>query len=127
MEVLSSVTNYISEFRYEQGVTPLTNYYVPFAIGATYLVVVYGLRMFMKNRERIPAKTFSLIHNFNMYAISIICFAGITYGVGRTLFVREKWDFCLLTLFLELRFAGPTWPLLGCARALSSLRTQLQL
>jgi hypothetical protein len=90
MEVLSSVTNYISEFRYEQGVTPLTAYYAPLTIGATYLVGVYLLQMFMKNRERIPAKTFSLIHNFNMYAISIICFVGISYGVGQTLYVRPQ-------------------------------------
>lgn len=88
MELLSSVTNYISEFRYEPGVTPLTSYWTPLTIGASYLVGVYLLQMFMKNRERIPAKTFSLIHNFNMYAISIICFLGIGYGVAQTLYLN---------------------------------------
>jgi hypothetical protein len=103
METLSAVTNYISEFRYEQGVTWGTSYYVPLTIGVVYLVGVYLLRMVMEKRERIPAKTISLIHNFNMYAISIICFAGIAYGVGKTLFVRrEKGSYKLL--------AVPAWP-----------------
>lgn len=88
MEVLSSVVNYISEFRYEPGVTPMTSYYVPLTIGACYLAFVYLLKAFMENRERIPAKKFSLVHNFNMYALSIICFAGIAYGVLQTLYVR---------------------------------------
>lgn len=89
METLSAVTNYISEFRYEPGVTPMTAYWVPLVIGASYLAGVYLLQMFMKNRERIPAKTFSLFHNFNMYAISIVCFLGISYGVAQTLYVRR--------------------------------------
>lgn len=88
METINSVVNYISEFRFEPGVTPLTSYQTPLAIGAGYLAFVYLLKAVMKNRERIPAKTFSLIHNFNMYAISIVCFTGITYGVLQTLYVR---------------------------------------
>lgn len=89
MEVISSVTNYISEFRYEPGVTPGTSYYVPLTIGVVYLIGVYLLRSVMEKRERIPAKTVSLIHNFNMYAISIVCFVGISYGIGKTLYVRR--------------------------------------
>lgn len=66
----------------------MTAYWVPLVIGASYLAGVYLLQMFMKNRERIPAKTFSLFHNFNMYAISIVCFLGISYGVAQTLYLH---------------------------------------
>lgn len=66
----------------------MTSYYVPLTIGACYLAFVYLLKAFMENRERVPAKKFSLVHNFNMYAISIVCFVGIAYGVAQTLYVR---------------------------------------
>lgn len=112
MEVLSAVTNYISEFEYEHGVTPFSNYTVPLTIGACYLVGVYLLRAFMENRERIPAKGVSLVHNFNMYAISIICFTGITYGVLKTLWVRRTFSPArgFATRAFLMLFVALSWP-----------------
>lgn len=78
---MAAIIDYIENFEYVPGETPLTDYQVPLAIGAGYLMSVFILKRFMANREKIEARLLSIVHNFNMLAISVICFFGIGYGI----------------------------------------------
>lgn len=99
METLLALWNYPSQFKYFYGDTFASNYSFPATIGVVYLTLVGGGTWLMKLRkERYEAKTISLIHNFNMFAISVITFLGIFYGAIKTVVDRpsEAYDilFC---------------------------------
>ncbi|XP_049848111.1 elongation of fatty acids protein sre1-like [Schistocerca gregaria] len=86
MQSLKALNDHISNFEFRGAETFLSAYPYPLAIGCLYLLVVYTLKRFMKDRQRIPVKSISLIHNFNMFAISIICLCGMTKAVVDTLY-----------------------------------------
>lgn len=86
---MSSLVEYIQNFEYVPGETPFSNYQTPLTIGAGYLLSVFLLKQFMSSRERIVARIPAIVHNFNMLAISIICFAGIVYGMIDIVYVSK--------------------------------------
>lgn len=91
MDVLSWMYNAPSEFEYVSGETSMTHWSYPVVIGAIYMVTILGLRAFMnKSTRRIEARIFAAIHNWNMFAISLACFLGITYGTIKLGLVRPN-------------------------------------
>lgn len=73
--------NYPSSFEYIPGVTSFSDWRIPATISTIYLIVIFTLYQIMKNRERMELKYISAVHNFNMFALSVICFIGMTYGI----------------------------------------------
>lgn len=89
MELLTTIYNYPSEFKYVSGETPMTHWSYPVVIGALYMTTILGLRAIMnKAPNRIEARWFAAVHNWNMYAVSVACFFGITYGTIKLAWVR---------------------------------------
>ena len=111
MELLTAIYNYPSEFKYVSGETPMTHWMYPVVIGAIYMTTILGLRAIMNmTAKRIEARWFAAVHNWNMFAISLVCFVGISYGAIKLSFVRRGkspfWDvmvfFCRTSLSLRL-------------------------
>lgn len=89
MELLTTLYNYPSEFKYVSGETPMTHWSYPVVIGAAYMTTILGLRAIMnKAPNRIEARWFAAVHNWNMWAVSVACFFGITYGTLKLAWVR---------------------------------------
>lgn len=87
--MLSTLYNYPSEFVYVSGETPMTHWMYPAVIGAIYMTTILALRAIMnKVSHRIEARWLAAVHNWNMFAISVLCFFGITYGTFKLAFVR---------------------------------------
>lgn len=81
--------NYPSQFEYVSGQTPWTHWTYPTIIGAVYMTTILGLRAIMKNvPNRIEARLLAAVHNFNMFALSVVCFFGIGYGTVKLGWVR---------------------------------------
>lgn len=57
-------------------------------ISFLYLTTIYVLHKVMASRQKFEIRLFSLLHNFNMFAISVICTLGLAYGTIRALYVR---------------------------------------
>jgi fatty acid elongase 3 len=72
---------FISAFKYESGVTPFTKTWIPVSVSFGYLAVIWCLHQFMKPRQKMELRTLSIIHNFNMFAISLVLFLGQLYGL----------------------------------------------
>jgi len=91
MELLMQAYNYPSQFEYVSGQTPWTNWTYPAVIGAVYMTTILTLRAIMKNApNRIEARFFAAVHNFNMFALSVVCFFGIGYGTVKLGWVRNR-------------------------------------
>lgn len=87
--MLSTLYNYPSQFEYVSGETPMTHWMYPAVIGAIYMTTILALRAIMnKVSHRIEARWLAAVHNWNMFAISVLCFFGITYGTFKLAFVR---------------------------------------
>jgi hypothetical protein len=101
METLTWLYNYPSTFKYVQGEAFASNYTFPLTVGAGYLIVVFGLQWIMSKRPRFEARLLSVVHNFLMFAISVVAFIGITWGVVKQYTVRRFEDAffrCLVTV-----------------------------
>ncbi|KAH6689557.1 elongation of fatty acids protein, partial [Plectosphaerella plurivora] len=64
-----------SEFRFQQGVTPMSTIKETSIFIVIYYAVIFGGREWMRNREPYKLKTLFLIHNFYLTAISGILLA----------------------------------------------------
>jgi len=112
MDYFNRVVYFIENFQYKDGVTPLTgDLSIQVLVAVIYLVVIYAIYSFMHDREKFTVREFGTFHNFNMLAISLICFVGIIYGVIRV-FVKHNYDveplFCDAR-HLEGEFKGPLY------------------
>jgi hypothetical protein len=79
----------MNDFRFEYGVTPLSHWGIPIGASIGYLVVIYALRTVMASQPKWELRTFSLVHNFNMFVLSVLCLVGIGAGVWGTVTVRS--------------------------------------
>eukprot|EP01104_Vermistella_antarctica_P008502 TRINITY_DN212_c0_g4_i1.p1 TRINITY_DN212_c0_g4~~TRINITY_DN212_c0_g4_i1.p1 ORF type:complete len:318 (+),score=104.90 TRINITY_DN212_c0_g4_i1:140-955(+) len=71
-----------NNFVWEYGVTPLSTWHAPVIACVAYIVVVFGLQAFMKDRQPFTLRFFALIHNL------ILCVFSGTYVV---LILCEMW------------------------------------
>jgi fatty acid elongase 3 len=84
LEPLKTFNDYMNSFEYSNE-TPFTNYKWPFSFSFGYLVVIWALHKFMTNRAPMKVYWAGLIHNFNMFALSLIMLIGLVYGMVRGL------------------------------------------
>jgi len=109
--IVRDVDHYIENFQYIDGVTPYSGIFTPALVAVVYLAVIYSIYTFMKDREKYTVMELGTVHNFNMLAISVICFCGIGYGVIRV-FVKHNYDveplFCD-SRHLEAENKGPLY------------------
>ena len=75
MEFWTNYQNYISEFRWEKGVTPLSSGYAPLAACVAYCAILPLLHLFMKNRKPLNVRYFAIIHN------ALLCVFSFSYIV----------------------------------------------
>lgn len=96
-QTLMDIWNYPSNFEFVVGVTPFSSWKVPFVMSTLYLVVIFLLKqVVMKNRERFSLIYVSAIHNFIMFALSVVCFIGMAYGI-----LTQVLDYGVETLFCD--------------------------
>lgn len=87
----SNIASYVTNFRFVYGVTPYATWTVSLGISFLYLTTIYVLHKVMASRQKFEIRLFSLLHNFNMFAISVICTLGLAYGTIRALYY-SNWD-----------------------------------
>jgi fatty acid elongase 3 len=66
----------ISKFRWEVGVTPFSDLWVVFGFMAAYLIVIFGLQAWMKNRKPFEMLTATRVHNV------ILCVWSLSMCIG---------------------------------------------
>ncbi|KAK8792863.1 hypothetical protein WA158_005027 [Blastocystis sp. Blastoise] len=79
---LSVFTGNIDSFRYEQNVTPLTNPYFVYGIISFYVVSIFFLQKYMKDKPPLDVKYFTIVHNFILVVLS----GYLTYGISSVVF-----------------------------------------
>jgi len=87
-----SLVEYINKFEFVPNETPFSVWYIPIGTATTYLALVYLLRHFMQDREKVSnLGYFPIIHNVNSLIISITTLTGMLYYFIR-LNVTYNWD-----------------------------------
>jgi len=61
----------------------LSGFYVPVVSVLLYWMTLYGIKQFMKNRKPYELKYISLVHNFNMTALSLVMAIAFAYHAIR--------------------------------------------
>jgi len=106
-----SVINYIENFQFVHGVTPLSgDLILPAVVALLYLVTIYAIYKYMQPREKLALNLFGSVHNFNMLAISVACFFGLSYGALRV-FVKHNFNLEVLVCDSRLLEKDNTGPL----------------
>ncbi|EGC31030.1 hypothetical protein DICPUDRAFT_40557 [Dictyostelium purpureum] len=90
----NQLDNYMANFRWESGVTPLSSYVYPFSTSIAYVLIIFGLQRFMKNRKEMNLKAFSIIHNINLIVLSFSMMVGILYSAYKQ--AQEQGAFSLI-------------------------------
>jgi fatty acid elongase 3 len=85
VDTSESIVDYVTAFRFIPYVTPLAYWELALGVSVLYLIIIYGLREIMRPRPKFEIRLFSLVHNFNMFAISLLCFLGLIYSVLQVL------------------------------------------
>ena len=85
---LKPLSDYMNNFEYSND-SPFTHYKWPFSFSFGYLLVIWSLHKFMANRKPMRVYWAGLIHNFNMFALSVIMLIGLVYGLAIGLWVRN--------------------------------------
>jgi len=80
MDNASAVEEY-SFARFKRDGYPATTWTELAVVITTYLVVIYGIREFMKDRKRFELNWLVAIHNFFLSALSLVMFCGVSYHV----------------------------------------------
>jgi len=68
------------EFQWKYGTTPFSHFQVPILASIMYLISLFALKNFMKDRKPLSLKTITLVHNVFLTCISLVMFCGATYG-----------------------------------------------
>jgi len=78
--LMASTTFDLDSWRWNEGVTPLSHWTVPVFGSSGYLLLIYLIVVFMKNRKPFELKLVSTIHNINMIIISFVMWVGVLYA-----------------------------------------------
>jgi len=70
----------INDFKWQLGETPFSHFQVPLGISVAYLISLYGLQGYMKDRKPFSLKNFTVVHNFFLCFLSLYMFLGASYG-----------------------------------------------
>ncbi|EFA85327.1 hypothetical protein PPL_02328 [Heterostelium album PN500] len=74
---MNSLLVYINNFEWVTGVTPFSSVWTPLIATFAYLVVIFSLQEFMKNRKEIHLHYICLAHNLFLSVLSLVMFLGI--------------------------------------------------
>ncbi|KYQ90138.1 steroid isomerase [Tieghemostelium lacteum] len=74
---------YMDNWRWEVGKTPLSEDIYPYSTSVTYLLVIFLLVKFMKNRKPMQLKGFSIVHNLNLILLSGSMLIGVLEAAYR--------------------------------------------
>jgi len=69
-----------ADFQWSVGKTPFSQFQVPLVASLVYLVLLYGLQAFMKDRKALTLKYVTLVHNIILTCLSTVMFLGAAYG-----------------------------------------------
>ncbi|EFA85325.1 steroid isomerase [Heterostelium album PN500] len=89
----SQIGGFMDNFKWDEN-TPLSSRIYPAATAITYLVVIYGLNKFMKDRKPMTLKGVSIVHNFNLIVLSLTMMLGVLEAAYRQ--AQEQGGFSLL-------------------------------
>ncbi|EFA85393.1 hypothetical protein PPL_02396 [Heterostelium album PN500] len=78
------IINYVNNFEWKTGVTPFSSIWTPAIATISYLVVIFALQEFMKNRKEIKLHYICLAHNLFLSLLSLAMFLGILIPLFRT-------------------------------------------
>lgn len=73
----------IEEFHWEIGKTPLSQTQIPILVGIGYVLSLYTLQNYMKDKKPYSLKILSLLHNAFLSLLSLAMFCGVAYGAYR--------------------------------------------
>jgi len=68
------------DFQWIYGKTPFSHIQVPIVSSILYLITLYGLQAYMKDKKPQSFRNFTLIHNIFLTTISTAMFLGTAYG-----------------------------------------------
>jgi len=69
-----------SDFQWDIGRTPFSQFQVPLVASLLYVVLLYGLQAFMKDRKALTLQKFTFVHNLFLTLLSTVMFIGTAYG-----------------------------------------------
>lgn len=81
MEVVTLVKDYADNFKWESGVTPLSDIRVVFVLLAGYIGLSFLIQYLMKNRVAFKATGLVVVHNAGLCIVSLAMFLGTIYEI----------------------------------------------
>jgi len=72
----------MNEFQWNYGKTPFSQIQVPVIIALTYLISLFSLQSYMKERKPYILKIPTFVHNVCLTILSLVMFIGTTYGAS---------------------------------------------
>jgi len=78
----------INNFQWTYGKTPFSHIQVPVIVGITYLISLFSLQSYMKERKPFVLKVPTFVHNLMLTSISVVMFLGTAYG-ARTKYLSQ--------------------------------------
>jgi len=82
---------HINDFKWKVGETPFSHLQVPVVLSFSYLLSLYLLQNYMKDRKPLTLKGFTLVHNAFLSLLSLSMFLGASYGVFLKLQTQGFW------------------------------------
>jgi len=70
----------IEDFHWDVGYTPFSHFQIPTVVSVLYLITLYSLQNYMKDKKPLTLKIPSLIHNLFLSILSLMMFVGASYG-----------------------------------------------
>ncbi|EGG24799.1 long chain fatty acid elongase [Cavenderia fasciculata] len=77
VELISDPINTVNNFKWENDVTPFSTVWAPLFASIAYLVVIFGLQEFMKNRKEIKLHGICVVHNLFLSGLSLVMLLGM--------------------------------------------------
>jgi len=81
-----------SDFHWVYGKTPFSQLQVPATVTFFYLITIFMLQKWMKDREAWSLKTFSLFHNLFLTLLSCAMVGGVLYGAFEKAGLLGPWS-----------------------------------
>eukprot|EP01132_Coremiostelium_polycephalum_P000618 gene618-767_t len=97
MDVLNlkdQLLNYMDNFQWKRGETAFSSWIYPSSTSILYLVVIFGIFLFMKGRKAFELKGFSIVHNINLILLSASMMIGVLQAAFKQ--SQEEGAFSLL-------------------------------
>ena len=81
--------NFYNNFQWVKGETPFSSPIVPIVAGTIYLITIFGLQAYKKNRKASDVNKWIVLHNAFLIVISAAIFFGTIYEIIKSLTVSD--------------------------------------